>query len=90
MSGVLGKVAYKPVGLVLGAAAGALSGLVFRQIWKRASGQDEAPHATDEERGWVEILAAAALQGAIFSVVRAAVDRAGATGVRRFTGHWPD
>jgi hypothetical protein len=90
MSHVLGKVAYKPVGLVLGAAAGVLSGLVFRAVWNRASGQDEVPHATDEERGWGEILAAAALQGAIFSVVRAAVDRAGAAGVRRATGYWPD
>jgi hypothetical protein len=35
------------------------------------------------------VLAAAALQGAIFAVVRAAVDRGGATGVRRLTGHWP-
>ncbi|GIH17819.1 DUF4235 domain-containing protein [Rugosimonospora africana] len=89
MSGVLGKVAYKPVGLALGVAAGALSGLVFRQIWKRASGEDDAPSATDEERGWAEILAAAALQGLVFSVVRAAVDRAGASGVRRLTGYWP-
>jgi len=29
------------------------------------------------------------MQGAIFAVVRAAVDRAGATGVRRLTGKWP-
>jgi Protein of unknown function (DUF4235) len=85
----LGKVAYKPVGLVLGAVAGAAAGLVFRQVWKRVSGEDEAPSATDEERGWAEILAAAALQGAIFALVRAAVDRAGATGVRRVTGRWP-
>ncbi|MFD0823500.1 DUF4235 domain-containing protein, partial [Micromonospora zhanjiangensis] len=45
---------------------------------------------TDEDRGWGEILAAAALQGAIFAVVRAAVDRGGAVGVRRLTGRWPD
>lgn len=86
---VLGRAAYKPVGLVLGAAAGAVAGLVFRQVWKRLSGDDEAPSATDEERGWAEILAAAALQGAIFALVRAAVDRAGATGVRHVTGRWP-
>jgi Protein of unknown function (DUF4235) len=85
----LGKVAYKPVGLVLGAVAGAAAGLVFRQVWTRVSGEDEAPSATDEQRGWGEILAAAALQGAIFALVRAAVDRAGATGVRRVTGRWP-
>ena len=89
MGSVLNKMAYKPVGLALGAVAGALSGLLFRQIWKRASGQEEAPRATDEERDWAEILAAAAVQGAIFAVVRAAVDRAGAAGVRRVTGHWP-
>jgi hypothetical protein len=89
MGGVLAKVAYKPVGLVLGATAGALAGLMFRQVWTWASGQDEAPRATDAERGWAEILAAAALQGAIFALVRAAVDRAGATGVRSLTGYWP-
>jgi hypothetical protein len=54
------------------------------------SGADDAPRATDAERGWAEILAAAALQGAIFALVRAAVERAGATGVRRVTGYWPD
>jgi hypothetical protein len=90
VSGALGKVAYKPVGLALGAAAGALSGLVFRQLWKRVAGEDDAPYATDADRGWAEILAAAALQGAIFALVRAAVERAGATGVRRVTGYWPD
>jgi predicted metal-dependent enzyme (double-stranded beta helix superfamily) len=84
------KIAYKPVGLLLGIGAGALAGAVFKQVWKLASGDEDAPNATDEDRGWGEILAAAALQGAIFAVVRAAVDRGGATGVRKFTGEWPD
>jgi Protein of unknown function (DUF4235) len=89
MSKLVGKIAYKPVGLVLGAAAGAISGLVFKQIWKYVANDDDAPNATDEDRGCGEILAAAAVQGAIFAVVKAAVDRAGATGVRRVTGRWP-
>jgi predicted metal-dependent enzyme (double-stranded beta helix superfamily) len=84
------KIAYKPVGILLGVAAGAVAGAVFKQVWRLASGEDDTPNATDEERGWVEILAAAALQGAIFAVVKAAVDRGGATGVRKFTGEWPD
>jgi hypothetical protein len=83
------KLAYRPVGMVLSVAAGALAGLVFKQVWKIASGDDDAPDAMDEERGWGEILAAAAIQGAIFAVVRAAVDRGGAAGVRRLTGRWP-
>jgi len=86
---VVSKVAYKPVGILLGIGAGIVAGAVFKQIWKVAAGDDDAPNATDEERGWGEILAAAALQGAIFAVVKAAVDRGGATGVRRLTGRWP-
>ncbi|MCL7457047.1 DUF4235 domain-containing protein [Micromonospora echinofusca] len=90
MSKGIGKAAYKPVGVLMGIAAGAVAGAIFRQVWKMTAGDGEAPSATDEDRGWGEVLAAAALQGAIFSVVRAAVDRGGAVGVRRFTGSWPD
>ncbi|HEY1485898.1 MAG TPA: DUF4235 domain-containing protein [Micromonosporaceae bacterium] len=89
MSNVAAKIAYKPVGFALGAAAGAVSGLVFKQLWKRLGHDDDAPNATDEVRGWGEVLAAAALQGAIFALVKAAIDRAGATGVRSVTGTWP-
>jgi hypothetical protein len=84
------KIAYKPVGILLGVAAGAIAGFAFKEAWKLATGDDDAPNATDEDRGWVEILAAAALQGAIFSLVKAAVDRSGASGVRKLTGQWPD
>jgi hypothetical protein len=87
--GVVGKVAYKPVGLIAGAAAGMLAGVLFRQAWRGLSGQDDAPGATDEDRGWTEILLAATLQGAIFGLVRAAVDRGGAVAVARTTGDWP-
>jgi len=89
MSNWAAKMAYKPVGLLLGAGAGMLAGLVFKQAWRIAGRDDDAPNATDEDRGWGEILAAAALQGAIFAAVKAAVDRAGAVAVRRTTGSWP-
>lgn len=84
------KIAYKPVGFLLGVGAGMVAGMIFKQTWKLVGNDNDAPNATDEDRGWTEILAAAALQGAIFAVVKAAVDRAGATGVRRATGQWPD
>ncbi|HEX8347733.1 MAG TPA: DUF4235 domain-containing protein [Actinoplanes sp.] len=84
------KIAYKPVGILLGIAAGSIAGAVFKKVWQVASGDDDTPNATDEDRGWTEILIAAALQGAIFAVVKAAVDRGGAAGVRKVTGEWPD
>jgi hypothetical protein len=90
VSGKVSKIAYKPVGLLLGLGAGALAGFVFKEVWRLASGDDDAPNATDEDRGWGEVLAAAALQGAIFALVKAAVDRGGAAGVRKLTGQWPD
>lgn len=84
------KIAYKPVGILLGIAAGSIAGAVFKKVWQIASGDDDTPNATDEDRSWAEVLTAAALQGAIFAVVKAAVDRGGATGVRKVTGEWPD
>jgi hypothetical protein len=83
------KLAYKPVGLVGGLVAGAVAAVVFKQLWRALAHDDETPEATDEERGWTEILLAATIQGAIFGLVKAAVDRAGATGVRSVTGRWP-
>ncbi|KAB7846875.1 DUF4235 domain-containing protein [Streptomyces mobaraensis] len=84
------KIAYKPVGLVLGLAGGMLAGAAFRRTWTLLGHDDDAPDATDEDRTWREILLAAALQGAVFAVVKATVDRAGATATRRLTGTWPD
>ncbi|MCW6010534.1 DUF4235 domain-containing protein [Micromonospora sp. CPCC 205371] len=89
MSKKVNKLVYKPVGLLLGVGAGMVAGALFKQVWKMAAGDDDAPNATDEDRGWGEVLAAAALQGAIFAVVKAAVDRGGAAGMRRLTGRWP-
>ncbi|MER6218090.1 DUF4235 domain-containing protein [Streptomyces sp. NPDC001674] len=83
------KIAYKPVGFALGAVSGLIASAAFRQLWKLAGHEDDAPDATDEDRTWQEVLLAAALQGAVFAVVKAAVDRAGAVTTRRLTGTWP-
>ncbi|MEU7605805.1 DUF4235 domain-containing protein [Streptomyces sp. NPDC040724] len=83
------EVAYKPVGLALGAVSGMIAGAAFKQVWKVVEGEGDAPSATDEERSWKQILIAAAIQGAIFAVVKAAVDRSGAVATRRVTGTWP-
>jgi hypothetical protein len=89
VSKLAAKLAYKPAGIVLGAAASFVSGVAFKQVWKRISHDENAPNPTDESRGWGEILVAAALHGAIFALVKAAVDRAAAAGVRKATGDWP-
>jgi hypothetical protein len=81
--------AYKPLGLGASIGGGLLAGAIFKQVWKRIADDEEAPKPTDRSRGWGEVLAAAALHGAIFAVVKALVDRGGAEGFRRLTGSWP-
>jgi hypothetical protein len=81
--------AYQPIGFVLSWAGGALAGTAFRAAWKVIRHEDDAPDALDQDRRWGEILLAAAVQGAIFAVVRSAVDRAGARAIERSTGVWP-
>jgi Protein of unknown function (DUF4235) len=83
------KLLFKPVGMLVSVLGGVLAGAIFRRIWKIAAREDEAPKATDAQRGWWEVLLAAGVQGAIFAVVKAAVDRAAAEGTRKLTGVWP-
>jgi hypothetical protein len=83
------KLLYKPASMVVSVLGGLLAGAIFRRVWKVAAREDNAPKATDAERGWREILLAAAIQGAIFAVVKAAVDRGAAEGTRKLTGVWP-
>lgn len=87
--GKLATIAYRPIGLAGGLAAGALSGMVFKQVWKRVADEEDAPDALQSEYSFGQVILAAALQGLIFAAVKAAVDRAGAKGFQRITGFWP-
>ncbi len=83
------KVAYQPFGLVASMAGGLVAGLVFKQIWRKVADEDDAPDPLQSEYGWREILVAAAVQGAIYGLVKAAIDRAGAETFAHWTGEWP-
>ncbi len=84
------KLIYRPVGLLLGVAAGAVAGALSKRIWKVASGSEDVPKATAQNHRAVEIVLAAALQGAIYGAVKALVEHGGARGFERLTGTWPD
>ena len=62
---------------------------IFGAACAAIAGDDDSPDAMDRNRAWSEVLAAAAIEGAVFRAVKAAVDRAGATGFERATGTWP-
>jgi hypothetical protein len=83
------KLLYKPVSILVSVLSGMLAGAIFKRVWKAVAREDEAPKATDAGRSWGNVLAAAALQGAVYAAVKAAVDRGAAEGTRRLTGIWP-
>ena len=85
----MAKVIYKPLGLLFGILGGLVAGAVFKRVWRAVGHEEDAPNATDRDRGWGEVVTAAAAQGAIFAGVKAVVDRAGATAFERVTGVWP-
>ncbi|WP_222193449.1 DUF4235 domain-containing protein [Modestobacter italicus] len=83
------KAVYRPFGLLASVLAGALSGAVFKQVWKRVADEDDAPGALQSEYGMREVVLAAAVQGALFGATKAVIDRAGARGFTKLTGNWP-
>ncbi len=82
------KLIYKPFGIIMGILAGLVSKRIFDFIWTKIDDEDP-PKATTEVSPLPKVLAAAALQGVTFKVVRAGVDRAGARGYQHLTGVWP-
>ena len=85
----MARLLYKPLGLIISVIGGLIAGTIFKRLWGAVAHEDEAPKATDARRGWGEIIAAATVEGAVFGGVKAAIDRAGATGFQRLTGAWP-
>jgi predicted metal-dependent enzyme (double-stranded beta helix superfamily) len=85
----MARILYKPIGLFVSVLGGILAGAIFKRVWRVAAHEEEAPKATDEQRGWAEVVTASAAEGAVFGAVKAVVDRAGASGFARLTGAWP-
>ena len=85
----MNKMLYKALGLLAGMLGGMVASAIVGKVWKLTPGHDEAPEAIDTRRSWGEILTAAALQGAIFAVIRAAVERATVASAEKLTGEQP-
>jgi hypothetical protein len=83
------KLLYRLLSLGLSVVSGMIAGAVFKGVWKLIAREEDAPDATDPQRGWKEILPAAAVQGAVFATVKAAVERGAMQGGRKLTGSKP-
>jgi hypothetical protein len=84
------KVLYEPLSIATSVAGGLLAGAVFSRLWRRIDDSaEDPPDPKDLDRSTAAALSAAALQGLIFGLVRAVVDRAGARGYRAITHEAP-
>ena len=80
---------YKPLGLIFSVLGSVVAGAIFKRVWSTVARDEEPPKATDERRGWSEVVAAATIHGAMAGGVKALMHRGGATGFARLTGTWP-
>ncbi|MCH1865974.1 DUF4235 domain-containing protein [Nocardioides sp. CFH 31398] len=85
------KILYRPWGILSSVVGGMVAGKIFQLVWGRlrAGQEGDPPKPLESEYDLKEVLAAAAVQGAIFFVVRAAINRGGARAFQRWTGEWP-
>jgi hypothetical protein len=85
------KILYRPWGLVGSMVGGVIAGQIVQQLWKHAApgDQEDAPKPLESEYRLRQVLVAAVVQGAIFAVVRALINRGGARLFQRWTGEWP-
>jgi hypothetical protein len=82
------KVAFTPLALVLGIAAGQLSKKIFDFLWGLVD-DEEAPRPKHREVPLLKMLAALVVEGAIFRLIRGLVDHGSRRGWARLTGSWP-
>jgi hypothetical protein len=84
----MGKLLFMPISIAAGLLAGAVSRKLFDQIWGLVD-QDEPPESKHRDVPWGKMLAAAAIQGAVFRGVKAATDHYSRRAFARTTGTWP-
>lgn len=82
------KLIYKPFAILVGILAGVLSKKAFARVWE-AIAEEDPRDPDDRDASWGEVIAAAAISGAVIKVVQALVRRGGAKGFERATGYWP-
>lgn len=83
------KILYRPVGMASSVLGGLLGNIAVRKVWQRTGRSPNPPGALESGHSLREIVLAAALQGAVFAVVKVLVDRGGATLFQKWSGDWP-
>jgi hypothetical protein len=82
------KVFFLPFSILAGLIAGFASKKVFEQIWGLID-EEEPPEAKHREISIGKLVAALALEGAIFRLMRGLADHESRRGFAKVMGSWP-
>jgi len=84
----MAKLLFIPVSLIGGLLAGLIAKKTFEGIWGLIA-DEEPPESEHREISWPKLLAAAAIEGAIFRAVKEATDHGSRRAFAGVTGTWP-
>jgi hypothetical protein len=82
------KLIFTPIGIVLGLIAGVVAKKLFERVWGLID-EEEPPSPEHREFSWPKLVAALALEGAIFRLVKGLADHGSRTTFAKATGFWP-
>ena len=82
------KFLFLPFSILSGLLAGFVGKKIFDGIWG-AIDDEEPPDSKHREISWPKLIAAAAVQGAIFRAVKEATDHGSRRAFMNLTGTWP-
>jgi hypothetical protein len=84
----MGKMMFVPISLGSGLVAGLIGKKLFQLIWG-AIDDEQAPKAEHRYVSVPKLVAALAIEGALFALIRGLVDHGSRQAFARATGAWP-
>jgi hypothetical protein len=82
------KLLFTPVSIAAGLLAGLTAQKVFERLWGLID-DEEPPSPEHREFSWPKLLAALAIEGAVFRLVKGLTDHGARGAFARATGRWP-
>jgi hypothetical protein len=82
------KLLFTPFSIVAGLIAGMVGKKLFERLWSLVA-REEPPKPEHREFSWPKMIAALAVEGAIFSLVKGLTDHGARASFARATGAWP-
>jgi hypothetical protein len=83
------RILFLPFSIVASLIAGAVATKLFERVWALVAREEEPPGADDPDAAVGRVIAATALQAAVFSVTRTLFDRGARRWFQRTLGTYP-